>query len=79
MDSGSLFALLALVQDAAAAARDSSADWFELKFTIGDASTVGSIIAAYIALRDRLTKLEVQVEPMWRTWNLRHSERRDED
>lgn len=78
LDNDSLLALLALVQDVPAAASDATKDWLTLQFSIGDLTSVGSVIAAYVALRERLAKLETKVEPIWNSWNRRHEDRREE-
>lgn len=76
MDSGLLLDMLQQTTQAAPATAETARTWFTMQFTIGDLTSVGSVIAAYVAIRERLARLEIQVEPMWQAWNLRNSERR---
>ena len=73
---GLLLALLQQVPDAGAAADQAARGWFTMQFSIGDLTQLGSLIGVYVALRERLARLETKVEPMWQAWNLRSGERR---
>ena len=76
MESDVLLTLLALVAQTPPDAAAESGKWFTLQFNAGDVATVGALIAHYAAIRERLTRLETRVEPMWDSWNLRHSHHR---
>lgn len=78
MDNGFLLALLQQLPEAGAAADQAAKGWFTMQFSVGDLTSVGSVIAAYAALRERLSRLETKVEPMWDAWNLRRGNRRGE-
>lgn len=67
-----IVALMQLAQpppDVAEAARG----WVNWQFSLGDVGSIGSVIAAYVAIRERLARLEERVEPMWHSWNLRYT------
>ena len=76
MDSGMLLALLLQATPPTPEAIDAAGKWFTMQFSIGDLSTVGSVVGAYALLRERLARLETKVEPMWNTWNMRDNNRR---
>lgn len=75
MDSG-VIGLLQQASQASQAAAATANGWITMQFSIGDLTSVGSVIAAYVALRERLARVETKVEPMWDEWNRRHGERR---
>lgn len=49
----------------------------DLTMTIGNvvqiAVTVAAVFMAYSAIRERLTRIETQIEPMWREFERRRS------
>lgn len=78
MDSGLLLSIVQEVTQAAPAAPAAGGGWLTMQFSIGDLSTVGSVVGAYALIRERLVRLETQVQPMWDEWNRRKSNRRGE-
>lgn len=47
---------------------------------IAATAIVGAIVAAWVAIRERLTRIETQLEPMWKEFaERRHTRRRAED
>jgi len=51
----------------------------DMTITIGNviqiAVTIGGLFMAYSALRERLTRIETQIEPMWREFERRRAPR----
>ena len=78
MDNGLLLAIVQEATQAAPPAAGAAAGWFSMQFSMGDLSSVGSVIAAYALIRERLARLETKVEPMWDAWNMRDHDRRRE-
>jgi hypothetical protein len=78
MVDGLLLALLQQLPQAGTAADQAAKGWFTMQFSAGDITSVGTVIAAYVAIRERLARLETKVEPMWQAWNLRNVTRRRE-
>jgi len=54
-----------------------------MTFTVGNVTqiivTVGGLLAAYTKLRERLTRIETQIEPMWREFERRRGATRDRE
>lgn len=76
MDSGLILALLQQTSPPPPEVVEAARGWFQMHFSAGDVTSLGAVIAHYVAIRERLARLEERVEPMWNSWNLRHTHHR---